>query len=145
MAKFKYSMQNILEIKMKLETQAKNEFSIANRKYQTEKDRLDELVLKRVGYETRLKESLCGELNIRDINNLKKDINSIKSAIRTQLSNVKKAEDELEIKRYALNELMKERKTHEKLREKKFDEFQKEERDNESKEIDQLFSFTYNN
>ena len=145
MAKFKYSMQNILEIKMKLETQAKNEFSIANRKYQTEKDRLDELVLKRVGYETRLKESLCGELNIRDINNLKKDINSIKKAIRTQLSNVKKAEDELEIKRYALNELMKERKTHEKLREKKFDEFQKEERDNESKEIDQLVSFTYNN
>lgn len=145
MAKFKYSMQNIMEIKMKLETQAKNEFSIANRKYQTEKDRLDELVLKRVGYETRLKESLCGELNIRDINNLKKDINSIKSAIRTQLSNVKKAEDELEIKRYALNELMKERKTHEKLREKKFDEFQKEERDNESKEIDQLVSFTYNN
>ena len=145
MAKFKYSMQNILEIKMKLETQAKNEFSIANRKYQTEKDRLDELVLKRVGYETRLKESLCGELNIRDINNLKKEINSIKSAIRTQLSNVKKAEDELEIKRYALNELMKERKTHEKLREKKFDEFQKEERDNESKEIDQLVSFTYNN
>lgn len=145
MTKFKYSMQNILEIKMKLETQAKNEFSIANRKYQTEKDRLDELVLKRVGYETRLKESLCGELNIRDINNLKKDINSIKSAIRTQLSNVKKAEDELEIKRYALNELMKERKTHEKLREKKFDEFQKEERDNESKEIDQLVSFTYNN
>ena len=145
MAKFKYSMQNILEIKMKLETQAKNEFSIANRKYQTEKDRLDELVLKRVGYETRLKESLCGELNIRDINNLKKDINSIKSAIRTQLSNVKKAEDDLEIKRYALNELMKERKTHEKLREKKFDEFQKEERDNESKEIDQLVSFTYNN
>lgn len=145
MTKFKYSMQNILEIKMKLETQAKNEFSIANRKYQTEKDRLDELVLKRVGYETRLKESLCGELNIKDINNLKKDINSIKSAIRTQLSNVKKAEDELEIKRYALNELMKERKTHEKLREKKFDEFQKEERDNESKEIDQLVSFTYNN
>ena len=145
MAKFKYSMQNILEIKMKLETQAKNEFSIANRKYQTEKDRLDELVLKRVGYETRLKESLCGELNIRDINNLKKDINSIKSAIRTQLSNVKNAEDALDIKRYALNELMKERKTHEKLREKKFDEFQKEERDNESKEIDQLVSFTYNN
>ena len=36
-------------------------------------------------------------------------------------------------------------KKDEKLREKKFDEFQKEERDNESKEIDQLVSFTYNN
>ena len=30
MGKFKYSMQNILDIKIKLETQAKNEFSEAN-------------------------------------------------------------------------------------------------------------------
>ena len=44
--------------------------------------------------------------------NLKKNINSLKSAIRTQLMNVKKAEDMLEVKRVALNELMKERKTH---------------------------------
>ena len=29
MGKFKYSMQNILDIKIKLETQAKNEFSEA--------------------------------------------------------------------------------------------------------------------
>lgn len=35
-------------------------------------------------------------------------------------------------------------KTHEKLRDKKFEDFQKEEKDNESKEIDQLVSFTYN-
>lgn len=49
-----------------------------------------------------------------------------------------------EVKRVALNELMKERKTHEKLRDKKFEDFQKEEKDNESKEIDQLVSFTYN-
>lgn len=37
MGKFKYSMQNILDIKIKLETQAKNEFSEANRAYLTEK------------------------------------------------------------------------------------------------------------
>lgn len=144
MAKFKYSMQNILDIKIKLETQAKNDFSIANQKYQIEKDKLQELVLKRVEYEGKLKESLAGDLNITDINITKKDINSIKSAIRTQLSNVKKAEDELDAKRQALNELMKDRKTHEKLREKKFEQFLKDERDGESKEIDELVSFTYN-
>ncbi|WP_455720995.1 flagellar export protein FliJ [Agathobacter sp.] len=144
MAKFKYSMQNILDIKIKLETQAKNDFSAANQKYQIEKDKLQALVLKRVEYEDKLKESLAGKLSITDINITKKDINSIKSAIRTQLSNVKKAEDELEAKRLALNELMKDRKTHEKLREKKFEEFQKDERDSESKEIDELVSFTYN-
>lgn len=144
MAKFKYSMQNILDIKIKLETQAKNEFSEANAKYQIEKDKLQELVLKRVQYEEKLKNSLSGELNITDISINKKDINSIKSVIRTQLANVKKAEDELEEKRIALNELMKDRKTHEKLREKKFEEFQKDEKDSESKEIDELVSFTYN-
>ncbi len=144
MAKFKYSMQNILDIKIKLETQAKNEFSEANAKYQIEKDKLQELVLKRVQYEEKLKNSLSGDLNITDISSNKKDINSIKSVIRTQLANVKKAEDELEEKRIALNELMKDRKTHEKLREKKFEEFQKDEKDSESKEIDELVSFTYN-
>ncbi len=144
MAKFKYSMQNILDIKIKLETQAKNEFSEANAKYQIEKDKLQELVLKRVQYEEKLKNSLSGDLNITDISINKKDINSIKSVIRTQLANVKKAEDELEEKRIALNELMKDRKTHEKLREKKFEEFQKDEKDSESKEIDELVSFTYN-
>ena len=144
MTKFKYSMQNILDIKIKLETQAKNEFSEANAKYQIEKDKLQELVLKRVQYEEKLKNSLSGDLNITDISINKKDINSIKSVIRTQLANVKKAEDELEEKRIALNELMKDRKTHEKLREKKFEEFQKDEKDSESKEIDELVSFTYN-
>lgn len=43
MGKFKYSMQNILDIKIKLETQAKNEFSEANRAYLTEKEKLEEL------------------------------------------------------------------------------------------------------
>ena len=39
MGKFKYSMQNILDIKIKLETQAKNEFSEANRAYLIEKEK----------------------------------------------------------------------------------------------------------
>lgn len=144
MGKFKYSMQNILDIKIKLETQAKNKFSEANRAYLTEKEKLEELFKKRAVYEAALKEQLSGSLNISEINICKKNINSLKSAIRTQLMNVKKAEDMLEVKRVALNELMKERKTHEKLRDKKFEDFQKEEKDNESKEIDQLVSFTYN-
>ena len=44
-------MQNILDIKIKLETQAKNEFSEANRAYLTEKEKLEELFKKRAVYE----------------------------------------------------------------------------------------------
>mgnify|MGYP000279628874 CR=1 FL=1 len=61
MGKFKYSMQNILDIKIKLETQAKNEFSEANRAYLIEKEKLEELFKKRAVYEAALKEQLSGQ------------------------------------------------------------------------------------
>ena len=76
MGKFKYSMQNILDIKIKLETQAKNEFSEANRAYLIEKEKLEELFKKRAVYEAALKEQLSGSLNISEINICKKNINS---------------------------------------------------------------------
>ena len=77
MGKFKYSMQNILDIKIKLETQAKNEFSEANRAYLIEKEKLEELFKKRAVYEAALKEQLSGSLNISEINICKKNINSL--------------------------------------------------------------------
>lgn len=144
MAKFKYGMQNILNIKLKLEIQAKNEFSIANQKYLLEKEKLQALVVRRVGYEEHLKKSLEGDIDIREVLTAKKNINTMKSVIREQMGSVKKAEDELEIKRNALSELVKDRKTHEKLKEKAFEEFKKEVKESESKEIDELVSFTYN-
>ena len=73
MGKFKYSMQNILDIKIKLETQAKNEFSEANRAYLIEKEKLEELFKKRAVYEAALKEQLSGSLNISEINICKKN------------------------------------------------------------------------
>ena len=45
--------------------------------------------------------------------------------------------------RQKLNEAMIERKTHEKLREKKFEEYMQEYNAEESKEIDQLVSYTF--
>ena len=42
-----------------------------------------------------------------------------------------------------LEEVMKERKTYEKLREKSFEEFKAEVNHEESKEVDELTSYTY--
>lgn len=58
---------------------------------------------------------------------------------------VERAESRVERKKEKLNEMMVDRKTHEKLREKAFGEFLKEIADQESKEIDELVSFQYNN
>jgi len=144
MAKFKYRMQNILDIKMKLESQAKIAYGIANRKLQEEQAKLQELLLRRVGYEKTLKELMAGNLDVPKIAHARADVNTMKTLIRRQMVSVHKAEVEVEEARKRLNEVMKERKTHEILRDKAFEEFKQEIKAEESKEIDQLVSFTYN-
>ena len=54
MAKFRYRMQNILDIKNKLESQAKIEYGLANQKYQEEQQKLQEIMLRRASYEKTL-------------------------------------------------------------------------------------------
>ena len=111
MAKFKYRMQNILDVKTKLETQAKNEYAVANQKYLSEQEKLSQLVLRRVDYEENLKKLLSDKINVVKISNARKDVNTMKTIIRSQMFEVKKAQDELEIKRKLLSDVMIERKT----------------------------------
>ena len=144
MAKFKYRMQNILDIKTKLETQAQNEYGIANRKYLEEQAALQELMIRRIEYEKSLKELVEGMLDIKSINNARNDVNNIKTLVRRQMMEVHKAEIVLEKTRNELNEKMKERKTHEKLKEHALDEFKADLQLAETKEIDELVSYTFN-
>lgn len=144
MAKFRYRMQNILDIKMKLESQAKIAYGIANQKYLEEQKKLQEIVLRRASYERVLKESMMGAIDIKQVSHARSDVNTMKTIMRRQMIEVHKAEMQLEDARRKLNEVMMERKTHEKLKEKAFEQFQKELNAEESKEIDQLVSYTYN-
>lgn len=145
MAKFKYRMQNILDIKMKLESQAKIAYGIANQKYMEEQKKLQEIMLRRASYERILKESMVGTIDVRQISHARADVNAMKTIMRRQMIEVHKAERALEDARKALNEVMMERKTHEKLKEKAFEQFRADLNAEESKEIDQLVSYTYNN
>ena len=137
-------MQNILDIKMKLESQAKITYSTANQKYLEEQKKLQEIMLRRAGYEKALKEAMIGTIDVRQVSRARSDVNAIKTIMRRQMSEVHKAQRALEDARNALNEIIKERKTHEKLKEKSFEQFKEELKAEESKEIDQLVSFTYN-
>ena len=145
MAKFVYRMQNILELKEKIEEQEKMAFSLANMKLQEEQQRLADLIVRRQGYEAELAELTQGKLNIREIKRCKEAINAMRSKIRDQMMEVAKAQKAVDAARARLDEVMKDRKTHEKLREKAFEEFKKELLAEESKETDQLISFTYQN
>ena len=144
MAKFRYRMQNILDVKMKLESQAKIAYGIANQKYLEEQKKLQEILLRRASYERILKESMMGMIDVKKVSHARADVNTMKTLMRRQMMEVHKAEMQLEDARKKLNEIMMERKTHEKLKEKAFEQFKEELKAEESKEIDQLVSYTYN-
>ena len=144
MAKFIYKMQNILDIKIKLETQAKNAYGAANRRYLEEQEKLQGLMLRRLDYEKRLKELRSGTIDVKAVTNARNDVNTMKTIVRRQMMEVHKAEKALDAARAELNRVMMERKTHEKLKERAFEKFKEELKAEESKEIDQLVSFTYN-
>ena len=144
MAKFVYRMQNVLNIKQKLETQTKMAYSIANQKYLEEQQRLQEMIVRRVGYEKALREAVQGKLDIQNVTHARENLNNMKTLVRRQMMEVHKAELQLEDARRALNEVMQERKVQEKLREKAFEQFKRELAMQENKEIDELVSYTFN-
>ena len=96
MARFRYSMQNILNIKLKLETQAKQEFSAAKAALDEEEERLQALVDRKCGYEQEAGKLLAGKLDLRKIEENKAAIRCMEDYIELQQFNVRKAEKKLE-------------------------------------------------
>lgn len=143
MARFRYSMQSILNIKLKMETQAKQEFSAARAALDEEEERLQRLFERKAGYEEEAAELLEGILDLRAIEENKAAVLCMDNYIAEQRVQVAKAERNLEQARERLTEVMMERKTHETLKEKAFQQFLMDEKRQESKEIDELTSYTY--
>lgn len=143
MAKFVYKMQNILEVKYKLESQAKTNYANASAKLMEEKDKLSKLIDRRTFYENKARELMSSKLDILEIKSCKAAIEKIKADIKQQILQVTLAERNLEHVRIKLYEIMNDRKIHEKLRENAFEDFMKEVNAQESKEIDELVSYTY--
>ncbi len=145
MAKFVYRMQNILELKQKIEEQEKANFGMATARFNEEQQKLRELMIKQAGYERQLKELSIGDIDISKIKTCKNAISSMKVALRDQMIELSTAQKSMEVARKKLNEVMMERKMHEKLREHAFEEFLDEIDYEESKITDELVSYSYFN
>ena len=145
MAKFVYRMQNILELKQKLEEQEKANFGMATARFNEEQQKLRDLMIRQAGYERHLKEISIGTIDVKEIKTCKAAISSMKVALRDQMIELSKAQKAMEMARRKLNEVMMERKMHEKLRERAFQEFLDEMDYEESKITDELVSYSYFN
>lgn len=145
MAKFIFRLQNILEIKERMETQERTAYAQAAEKHRQEELKLNELIERQRSYEESLRQAgNASKLNIKELKRLNDAISAMKQIIQKQYLSVKVAEKNLSAARARLNQAVQERKTYEKLKEKAFDDFRLEEAEEEKKEIDQLVSFTYN-
>lgn len=143
MAKFKYRMQNILDIKEKLESQAKMEYAQAKIRLNQEEDILHQLRQRKEQYEMEGRELLMKNLVVQDIIENRGAVRSMEEIIHKQILQVTIAERNLEDKRIKLTNVMQERKSHETLKEKAFEGFLKDLNSQESKEIDELTSYRY--
>ena len=143
MAKFKYRMQNILDVKQKLEESAKMEFSEANARVLTEEEKLFSIENRKLAYENEGRKLREAQLHVRDIKSNVQAVSVLQEMIKIQEKELEKAKTVQEQKRLQLQNAMQERKTQEKLYENAFAEFVRDENARESKEIDELVSYVY--
>ena len=143
MAKFVYRMQSILNIKNQMETQAKMELGQAQRRLMEEEEKLSELYDRKKGYLEEGRKLRKEALKVQSLRDNEYALARMEEFIEAQKLNVKKAEEVVEAARAKLEEIMKERKAQEKLRERAFEQFVHELNAQESKEVDELTSYTY--
>ncbi|MBP5532591.1 MAG: flagellar export protein FliJ [Lachnospiraceae bacterium] len=143
MTKFTFRLESILSIKLKLEEQAKMEFGAAKMKLSEEQDKLDGLYNKKSGYEEELKKLYSEDLDIKRINGTARAIEIVDEQIKMQKYAVKRAEKQVDLATQKLNTVMQERKSMEKLKEKRFAEYMREYNEEESKQTDELISYQY--
>ena len=136
-------MQNILDVKLKLEDQAKSVYASAIGKLEEEKEKKRLLDQRKKDYESKLTSMMYEKLQVMEIRQLEEAVEVIKYRIQEQMIAIKSAELQVEQARIALNVAMVERKTYEKLKEKEFEEFKREVNAQEKKEIDELVSYTF--
>ena len=143
MARFKFRMQNILNLKEKLETQAEMRFA-QQRMVLDEAERAKELLLERkAALEEEAKRLRKDSLDLLEIQNNDLSRRLCAEDIVRSEEKIKREKKILELRRRELENVMKERKAQEKLREKAFERFLREEAAAESKTIDELTSYTY--
>ncbi len=145
MARFIYRMQNILDIKYKLEEQAKQNYMEVRARLNAAEEGLRHLEERRWQYMAAYKVLVSDRLDVLEIEQCKNAIILMEEYISNQQSVIQSIELELEEAVRRMNEAMKDRKIHEKLKENQFELFKQELNKEEEKEIDQLVSYQYNN
>lgn len=143
MAKFVYKMQSLLNIKEKLEEQAKTAFGLAKAILNEEETKLAEFVAKKNNYVEQKRQEMSASINVHELTQLEHAVKSMEYRIAEQILVVRQAEKNVQLAQAKLDNAMKERKIQEKLREHALEDFLKEVEAAEQQEINELVTFRF--
>jgi len=141
MSVFRFRMQSILDMKIKLEEQAKIEFAQAQKKLAEEAELLSQIRERKENYIAYGIELRNRVIDVQEILDNKKAIEYTEELEKQQQLAVNVAQKALDAASRKMMDAITETRTYEKLREHAFETFLQEENRAESKEIDQLNSF----
>lgn len=143
MGKFVFKLQAVLNLKKQIESNLKNELGKAVQELERQKKKLKDIELKRAAYYQEINAKSSSGVSVGKLKEFSSYISLLNEKIEYQKNNVKCAQKSVDKYREQLIVAVQERKMMEKLREKKFEEFMKEQQRDEQKIIDEIASFNY--
>ena len=143
MPKFNFRLQSYLGLKNKIEDQRKQEYGRAISALEHERGRLAEMESQRAETLSSFKADLSGSVNPGQARLHNNFLVWLKESIKIQTGRIRDAEAEVEIRRAALTEAMKQRKMLDTLRDKDYSDFIHEQNLAEQKAADETVSFRH--
>ncbi len=145
MAGYKFKMQKLLDFKISIEEEKKNELSLAIKRLEVEKSKLEELKQKQNEMNNSFQEKTSLGMAVNELKLLANYIDYYKRSIKEQRIKIKMAEDYLSTCREELIKAVQEKKMMEKLKEIDYKKYLYSEQKKEEKLVDDLVSFKESN
>lgn len=143
MAKFVFKFQPILDLKIQMEDSLKNELGKAIHKLEHEKDVLKSIESEREEAINQFNEKSSRGIVVEKLKEYNNYISFLMVRINQQKENVKDAQKNVDKYREQLIKAVQEREMLDKLKEKKLQEYMKEQHQLEQKLIDEVVSYKY--
>jgi len=141
MSAYKFKLQKLLDFRLDMEDEKKNQLSLAIKRLEQEKERLSELKARQREMDKAFKEKTSHGIAVNELKLLVNYIDYYKRGIKEQKTQIKMAEDYVSACREELIKATQEKKMIEKLKEIDYKKYLYDEQKKEEKFIDDLVSF----
>lgn len=144
MAKFKFKMQKLLDVKDKIKDKKEGEFASARKKLNIEKKKKEEVLKKIDEYMNLSRQASESNLSLKKLMEFKNYINFLCEKKEKIQQKINEKQKNVDIKKEELLEAVKERDILKKLKEKKLIKFKENEKKLEQSRTDEIISYKYN-